>query len=154
MGCLCWKAVCCFEATLSACLFINPQPFSGLHAAAGQGINLEDAWARLYLARACAYVVHSDQSSGDVSRDGAPFWQMLYLLATRCVCAEVGLAGCTCCACWRRSRSVAGGRGGRGPVEGLCPRGATGCSAGHCWPGVGQPACNLSRSGCKPSMQL
>lgn len=50
---------------------------------AGQGVNLEDAFARLYLARLCAHVVHSDQSSTDVSRDGAPFWQMLRLLATR-----------------------------------------------------------------------
>ena len=46
-------------------------------------MNLEDAFARLHLARLCAYVVHSDQSAGDVSRDGAPFWQMLCLLATR-----------------------------------------------------------------------
>lgn len=50
---------------------------------AGQGVNLEDAFARLHLARLCAYVVHSDQSAGDVSRDGAPFWKMLCLLAVR-----------------------------------------------------------------------
>lgn len=49
----------------------------------GESVNLEDSWARLYLARTCALVVHSDQSSGDVSRGGAPFWQMLHLLAIR-----------------------------------------------------------------------
>ena len=63
------------HAAPTACLHLLPL--------AGQGVNLEDSWARLYLARACAYVVHSDQSSGDVSRDGAPFWHMLHLLATR-----------------------------------------------------------------------
>ena len=55
----------------------------GPAATPGQGVNLEDPWARLHLARACAYVLHSDQSSGDVSRDGAPFWHMLHLLAMR-----------------------------------------------------------------------
>ncbi len=50
---------------------------------AGQGVNLEDSFGRLHLARLCAAVVHSDQSSNDVSRDGAPFWRMLCLLATR-----------------------------------------------------------------------
>lgn len=49
----------------------------------GQGVNLEDSFARLYLGRLCAYVVHSDQSATDVARDGAPFWRMLCLLATR-----------------------------------------------------------------------
>lgn len=46
-------------------------------------MNLEDAFARLYLARLCAHVVHSDQAATDVARDGAPFWRMLCLLATR-----------------------------------------------------------------------
>jgi hypothetical protein len=50
---------------------------------AGQGVNLEDSFARMHLARLCAAVVHSDQSATDVSRDGAPFWAMLCLLATR-----------------------------------------------------------------------
>jgi hypothetical protein len=67
--------------------------------AAGQGINLEDNFARLHLARMCAYVLHSDQASTDVSRDGAPFWQMLCLLATRWVrawgCGDVAGA-CIC----------------------------------------------------------
>ena len=58
-----------------------------MRPAAGQGINLEDNFARLHLARLCAYVLHSDQASTDVSRDGAPFWQMLCLLATRWVLA-------------------------------------------------------------------
>eukprot|EP00887_Chlorella_sp_A99_P007321 scaffold2.g7321.t1 len=49
----------------------------------GEGVNLEDAFARLHLARLCALVVHSDQAAGDVGRDGAPFWNMLVLLATR-----------------------------------------------------------------------
>lgn len=44
---------------------------------------VQDAFARLHLARMCALVVHSDQASGDVSRNGAPFWRMLVLLATR-----------------------------------------------------------------------
>lgn len=48
-------------------------------------MNLEDVFARLHLARLCAHVVHSDQSATDVSRDGAPFWHMLCLLATRWV---------------------------------------------------------------------
>ncbi len=48
---------------------------------------MEDAFARLHLARLCAHVVHSDQSATDVSRDGAPFWQMLCLLASRWVAA-------------------------------------------------------------------
>lgn len=52
-------------------------------ATPGQGVNLEDSFARLHLARLCAAVVHSDQSATDVSRDGAPFWHMLCLLATR-----------------------------------------------------------------------
>lgn len=52
-------------------------------------MNLEDAFARLHLARLCAHVVHSDQSATDVSRDGAPFWQMLCLLAVRWV-AQTG----------------------------------------------------------------
>ena len=46
-------------------------------------MNLDDSFARLHLARLCAAVVHSDQSATDVSRDGAPFWYMLCLLATR-----------------------------------------------------------------------
>ncbi|PSC76102.1 short-chain dehydrogenase [Micractinium conductrix] len=49
----------------------------------GQGVNLEDDFGRLYLARLCANVVQSDQSATDVSRDGAPYWRMLCLLATR-----------------------------------------------------------------------
>lgn len=53
--------------------------------AAGQGmiINMKDTFARLHLARLCAAVVYSDQSSGDVSRGGASFWKMLVLLSTR-----------------------------------------------------------------------
>lgn len=47
-------------------------------------MNLEDSFARLYLARLCAAVVQSDQSATDVARDGAPFFRMLCLLATRC----------------------------------------------------------------------
>ncbi|KAL4422766.1 hypothetical protein ABPG75_008963 [Micractinium tetrahymenae] len=49
----------------------------------GQGVNLEDSFARLYLSRLCAAVVQSDQSATDVARDGAPFFRMLCLLATR-----------------------------------------------------------------------
>lgn len=49
----------------------------------GTAINLEDNFARMYLARTCAHVLHSDQSAGDVSRGGAPFWRMLCMLATR-----------------------------------------------------------------------
>lgn len=64
---------------------------------AGRGVNLEDAFARLHLARLCAHVVHSDQSATDVSRDGAPFWQMLCLLATRWV---PGLLSPISSPCW------------------------------------------------------
>ncbi|KFM28101.1 hypothetical protein F751_5212 [Auxenochlorella protothecoides] len=46
-------------------------------------INLADPFARLTLARLCAEVVHSDARGADISRDGAPFWNMLCLLATR-----------------------------------------------------------------------
>ena len=49
----------------------------------GEGINLEDAFSRVHLARACAAVLHSDQGSSDVSRGGGPFWHMLCLLAIR-----------------------------------------------------------------------
>ncbi|KAL6768752.1 hypothetical protein ACKKBF_B16055 [Auxenochlorella protothecoides x Auxenochlorella symbiontica] len=46
-------------------------------------INLADPFARLTFARLCAEVVHSDARGADISRDGAPFWNMLCLLATR-----------------------------------------------------------------------
>ena len=49
----------------------------------GTGINLEDSFARLHLARACAAVLHSDQGASDVARGGGPFWRMLCMLATR-----------------------------------------------------------------------
>lgn len=49
----------------------------------GTGINLEDAFARLHLARACAAVLHSDQGASDVGRGGGPFWSMLCMLGTR-----------------------------------------------------------------------
>jgi hypothetical protein len=53
-------------------------------SAAAQGIiNMKDTFARLHLARLCAAVIYSDQSSGDVSRGGGPFWKMLVLLSTR-----------------------------------------------------------------------
>jgi len=53
-------------------------------SAAAQGIiNIKDTFARLHLARLCAAVIYSDQSSGDVSRGGGPFWRMLVLLSTR-----------------------------------------------------------------------
>lgn len=46
-------------------------------------ITISDPFARLHLARLCSAVVYSDQSAGDVSRDGGPFWKMLVLLAIR-----------------------------------------------------------------------
>jgi len=49
----------------------------------GTGINLEDPFARLHLARACAAVLHSDQGASDVSRGGGPFFNMLCMLAIR-----------------------------------------------------------------------
>jgi hypothetical protein len=49
----------------------------------GVGINLEDPFARLHLARACAAVLHSDQGVSDVSRGGGPFFNMLCMLAIR-----------------------------------------------------------------------
>lgn len=52
-------------------------------SASSCGINLEDPFARLALARMCAYVLHSDHGSGDVSRGGASFWRMLILMAVR-----------------------------------------------------------------------
>ena len=63
--------------------------------AEGSGVNLQDNFARLHLARMCAMVVHSDQAAGDVGRDGAPFWRMLVLLATRWVggCCLPGAGG-------------------------------------------------------------
>ena len=63
----------------------GPGPPRGGGSGEGQGVNMEDVFARLHLARLCALVVHSDQAAGDVTRDGAPFWRMLVLLATRCV---------------------------------------------------------------------
>ncbi len=49
----------------------------------GTGINLEDPFARVHLARACAAVLHSDQGASDVSRGGGPFFNMLCMLAIR-----------------------------------------------------------------------
>ena len=49
------------------------------------GINFNDAWARVHLARLCAAFVHADWSSTQefVDNAGLPFWRMLILLATK-----------------------------------------------------------------------
>ncbi|KAK2078838.1 hypothetical protein QBZ16_003678 [Prototheca wickerhamii] len=46
-------------------------------------ITLSDPFARLALARLCARVVHSEGRASNVDGEGAPFWRMLCLLATR-----------------------------------------------------------------------
>lgn len=48
-------------------------------------INFADKWGRLELARLCAAAVYADwTSTADfVNKVGAPFWEMLCLLATR-----------------------------------------------------------------------
>jgi hypothetical protein len=46
-------------------------------------ISLDDPFSRLHVARLCSNVLHSDQASGDLGREGGPFWRMLVLLATR-----------------------------------------------------------------------
>jgi hypothetical protein len=46
-------------------------------------VNLKDQFARAHLARICARIIHSDQGSLDISRNGAPFGEMLRLLISR-----------------------------------------------------------------------
>jgi len=47
------------------------------------GMNLKDQFARAHLARICARIIHSDQGSLDISRNGAPFGEMLRLFISR-----------------------------------------------------------------------
>ncbi|KAK9807563.1 hypothetical protein WJX72_002624 [[Myrmecia] bisecta] len=51
----------------------------------GQGPNLADKWARVYMARLCASLCFADWTSTDtfVQGVGAPFWKMLVMLATK-----------------------------------------------------------------------
>ncbi len=48
------------------------------------GFNFEDDFGRLYIARMCAAVLHSDVATGRSAEAAAPFWTLLMLLATRC----------------------------------------------------------------------
>lgn len=48
---------------------------------AENALNLKDPWARIYLTRGCAEVLHSGAIAGELDGVGAPFWQALLIVA-------------------------------------------------------------------------
>ena len=53
----------------------------------GMNLNIADKWARIYLARMCSFLVYAEWTSTQsfVEGVGAPYWNMLTMLATRYV---------------------------------------------------------------------